>query len=46
MIRFGREIGALRRVRHSVLPFKDGSKFMITNALELTSAQVKLIYQN
>lgn len=44
--RFGREIGHLRGVNHQVLLVKDGQKFLMTNALSLTSAEVKSQYRN
>lgn len=43
--RFGREIGSLRGVRRQVLLVKDDCKFLITNALELTSGEVKSQYR-
>jgi hypothetical protein len=44
--RFGRKTGSLRQIGHKILLIKDGQKFMMTNALELSSAAVKQIYRN
>lgn len=43
--RYGSRSGHLKRIRHLVLIVKDGKKYYLTNALELTSAQVKRVYR-
>jgi hypothetical protein len=43
--RFGRRIGSLRKLRHQILLVKDGSKFLMTNELSLTSRTVKRLYR-
>lgn len=43
--RYGRKTGNLKRIRHKVLIVKDGKKYYLTNALELTSPQVKRGYR-
>ena len=42
---YGRKKGTLKKIRHEVLIVKDGERFLLTNNLELTSAEVKRIYQ-
>ena len=42
--RFGRRAGSLKKINHQVLVVKDGERFLLTNNLELTSAEVKRIY--
>ena len=42
---YGRKKGNLKKIRHQVLIVKDGERFLLTNNLELTSAEVKRIYQ-
>lgn len=42
---YGRKKGTLRKVNHEVLIVKDGKRYLMTNNLELTSAEVKRIYQ-
>ena len=44
--RFGRAVGSLRQVNHQVLLVKDGQKFLMTNAFELTSQVIKRHYRN
>lgn len=44
--RFGRRVGNLRRVSHQILLVKDGSKFLMTNALELSSQTLKQVYRH
>jgi hypothetical protein len=41
---YGRKQGKLKRINHEVLVVKDGTRFLLTNNLLLTSAQVKKIY--
>ena len=41
---YGRKSGNLRKVNHEVLVVKDGKRYLMTNNLELTSAEVKRIY--
>ena len=41
---YGRQTGNLKKINHQVLIVKDGARFLLTNNLELTSAQVKRIY--
>jgi putative transposase len=43
--RFGRRNGNLRRIRHTVLIVKDGKKYYLTNAVRLSSAEVKRFYR-
>ena len=43
--RFGHARGWLRKVKHEVLVVKDGRRYFVTNALTLTSAQVKQHYR-
>ena len=43
--RFGREIGHLKGVRHQILLVKDGSKFLMTNKIDLTSGAIKRFYR-
>jgi len=43
--RYGRRAGNLKRIRHQVLIVKDGRKYYLTNALSLSSAQVKRFYR-
>lgn len=43
--RYGRRTGNLKRIRHAVLIVKDGKKYYLTNALELSAAQVKSFYR-
>lgn len=42
---YGKKSGKLKRINHEVLIVKDGTRFLLTNNLSLTSAQVKKIYQ-
>lgn len=42
--RYGRKIGNLKKINHRILIVKDGERFLLTNNLELTSAQVKRLY--
>lgn len=44
--RFGREVGSLKAVTHQILLVKDGQKFLMTNNIDLTSAEIKRQYQN
>lgn len=44
--RFGREVGTLKGVTHQILLVKDGQKFLMTNKLELNSAEIKRLYRN
>ena len=41
---YGRKSGSLKKIGHQVLIVKDGERFLLTNNLELTSAEVKRIY--
>lgn len=43
--RFGHARGWLRKVKHEVLVVKDGRRYFVTNALTLTSVQVKQHYR-
>lgn len=43
--RYGRRTGNLKRIRHECLIVKDGKKYYLTNALALSSAQVKGFYR-
>lgn len=43
--RYGHAQGWLRKVKHEVLVVKDGRRYFVTNALTLTSAQVKQHYR-
>jgi len=43
--RFGRKVGALRRVSHQNLIVKDGRRFWLTNDLSLTSKDLKRHYR-
>ncbi len=42
---YGRKSGKLKRINHEVLVVKDGTRFLLTNNLQLTSAQVKKLYR-
>lgn len=42
---YGRKSGNLKKVSHEILIVKDGERFLLTNKLELSSAEVKRIYQ-
>jgi hypothetical protein len=41
---YGRKQGKLKRINHEILVVKNGTRFLLTNNLLLTSAQVKKIY--
>ena len=41
---YGRKRGTLKKINHGILIVKDGERYLLTNNLELTSAQVKRIY--
>ncbi len=41
---YGRKTGNLKKINHEILIVKDGTRFLLTNNLELTSAEVKRIY--
>jgi putative transposase len=43
--RFGRATGNLRKLRHQILLVKDGSKYLISNEISLTSRAVKRYYR-
>jgi putative transposase len=43
--RFGRKTGNLKKINHEVLIVKDGERYLLTNKLELKSAEVKQIYR-
>jgi transposase len=43
--RFGSGVGKLRKVNHQVKVVKDGRRFFVTNALLLSSREVKAIYR-
>lgn len=43
--RFGRAVGSLRKVSHQILLVKDGSKYLISNEISLTSRAVKTGYR-
>jgi len=42
---YGRKQGKLKRINHEVLIVKDGTRFLLTNNLSLTSAQLKTLYR-
>lgn len=42
---YGRKTGKLKRINYQILIVKDGARFLLTNDLSLTSAQVKKLYQ-
>lgn len=42
--RYGRKTGNLKKINHEILIVKDGERYLLTNNLELTSAEVKRIY--
>jgi hypothetical protein len=44
--RFGRAVGNLRRIRHQILLVKDGSKYLISNEVSLTSRALRCHYRN
>lgn len=44
--RFGRELGTLKGVTHQILLVKDGQKFLMSNKIELNSAEIKRLYRN
>lgn len=41
---YGRKIGRLKKISHQVLIVKDGMRYLLTNNLGLSSAEVKRIY--
>jgi putative transposase len=41
---YGRKTGNLKKISHEILIVKDGTRYLLTNNLELTSAEVKRIY--
>lgn len=41
---YGRKTGTLKKINHEVLVVKDGTRFLLTNNLTLSSAQVKKLY--
>lgn len=41
---YGRKMGNLKKIEHQILIVKDGTRYLLTNNLELTSAEVKRIY--
>ena len=41
---YGRKTGNLKKIGHEILIVKDGERYLLTNNLELTSAEVKRIY--
>jgi hypothetical protein len=43
--RFGRSVGSLRRLRHQILLVKDGSKYLISNEVSLTSGALRRHYR-
>ena len=43
--RFGRKKGNLKKINHEVLIVKDGERYLLTNQVELKSAEVKRIYR-
>ena len=43
--RFGRAVGNLRKIHHQILLVKDGSKFLISNEVSLTSRAVRRHYR-
>jgi putative transposase len=43
--RFGRALGNLRKLEHQILLVKDGSKYLISNKISLTSRAVKRHYR-
>jgi putative transposase len=42
---YGRKTGNLKKINHEVLIVKDGERYLLTNKLELKSAEVKRIYR-
>lgn len=42
--RYGRKTGNLKKIGHEILIVKDGTRFLLTNNVELTSGEVKRIY--
>lgn len=42
--RYGRKMGNLKKIGHRVLIVKNGERYLLTNNLELNSAEVKRIY--
>jgi putative transposase len=44
--RFGRAVGNLRKIKHQILLVKDGSKFLISNEVSLTSRAIRRHYRN
>lgn len=43
--RFGRAVGNLRRIKHQILLVKDGSKYLISNEVSLTSRAIRCHYR-
>jgi hypothetical protein len=43
--RFGRAVGSLRKVQHPILLVKDGSKYLISNKVSLTSGALRRHYR-
>lgn len=44
--RFGRSVGRLRKIDHQILLVKDGSKYLISNEVSLTSGALRRHYRN
>lgn len=43
--RFGRAVGRLRKVNHEVVVVKDGRRYFVTNAVQLSASQLKRHYR-
>lgn len=43
--RFGRSVGSLRKIRHRILLVKNGSKYLISNEISLTSGALRGHYR-
>jgi putative transposase len=43
--RFGRAVGRLRKVNHEVCVVKDGRRYFVTNAVQLSSSELKRHYR-
>ncbi len=44
--RFGRGVGKLRKIKHEVCVVKDGRRYFVTNAVALSSSEVKAQYRH
>ena len=43
--RFGRAVGRLRKINHEVCVVKDGRRYFVTNAVQLSSSEIKRHYR-